>query len=154
MASNTNKKTVLVLAFPLTVIIFILFTKWWIVDVIDGPDCVMYGYPLVYKSPAFHTSMAQQYFIMELLIDLLVYFTIISSILFLISESISKIKSRKLLVILYVIAGGLFGIEILFATVFETSFSIQRDFGITVKQTGFKFYFSNNEKDEFNTMHQ
>ena len=68
-----NKKAILNLTLPLTIITFILFTKWWIVDIVDGSDAVMYGFPLIYKSPAFHTSLAEQYFIMEFLIDFLLF---------------------------------------------------------------------------------
>ncbi|TCN52623.1 hypothetical protein D0809_00810 [Flavobacterium circumlabens] len=151
----TNKKVILNLALPLSIITFILFTKWWIADVVDGTDGVMYGFPLIYKSPAFYTSMAEQYFIMELLIDFLFYFAFLSTILFLINIYISEIKiKRNLLRFIYVIAVLLLGVEILFATVFETSFSIKRDFDIKIKQTGFKFYFSNEERNEFNKLHQ
>lgn len=151
----TNKKVILSLALPLSIITFILFTKWWIADVIDGTDGVMYGFPLIYKSPAFYTSMAEQYFVMELLIDFLFYFAVLSTILFLINIYIFEIKiKRNLLRFIYVIAVLLFGIEILFATVFETSFSIKQDFDIKIKQTGFKFYFSNEERNEFNKLHQ
>ena len=78
-----NKNRLLSLALPLTIIIFILFSKWWIADVVDASDYIMYGFPLIYKCPAFHTSLAQQYFIMELFIDILAYFSLVFSLLFL-----------------------------------------------------------------------
>lgn len=150
-----NKKVILNLTLPLAVITFIFFTKWWIADVVDGSDGVMYGFPLIYKSPAFYTSMAEQYFIMEFLIDFTFYLIVVFAILFLINKFISEIKiKRKTLIIIYVIAGILFGLETLMATVFETSFLIKRDFDIVIKQTGFKFYFSNAENEEFNKLHQ
>lgn len=150
-----SKKRLLTLALPLTLIFFILFTKWWIVDVIDGSDCVTYGFPLVYKAPAFHTSLAQQFFVIEFLIDFLVYFLMVSTLLLLIDKFWLKIKlSKKLLLIIYTIAAVLFGIEVFFATVFETSFSVKRDFDIEVKQTGFKFYFSEEERKIYYQLHQ
>lgn len=92
---------------------------------------------------------------MELIIDILVYFSLIFSLLFLINRFIFKIKlSRKALIIIYIIATILFGIEVFFATIFETSFSIKRDFGIEVKQTGFKFYSSEEEREIYNKLHQ
>jgi len=155
MNEKVNFQKPLKLAFPITIIVFILLTKWWIVDVIDGSDCVMYGFPLIYKSPAFYTSLAEQYFVKEFLIDFLFYFVSVFGILFLINKFISELKlKRKLLIIIYVIAGILFGLETLMATVFETSFSIQRDFDIVVKQTGAKFYFSDKERKEFDKFHQ
>lgn len=150
-----RKKEILNLAFPLTIIIFVLFTKWWISDIVDASDGVLYGFPLIYKAPVFHTSMAERYFILEFLFDFLFYFTVILTILFLLNKYVSQIKlKRKLLIIIYVTASVLFGIEILMATVFETSFSIKRDFDIEVKQTGFKFYFSNEERNEYSKLHQ
>jgi len=155
MSEEINSRAILKLAFPLTIIIFILFTKWWIADVVDGSDGVMYGFPLIYKSPAFYTSMAEQYFIMEFLIDFIFYFITVFAILSLINKFIAKIKlKRKLLIIIYVVAGIIFGIEALMATVFETSFLIKRDFDIVIKQTGVKFYFSNKDREEFNKLHQ
>lgn len=153
--NDINLKAILNLAFPLTIILFILLTKWWVVDVVDGSDCVMYGFPLIYKSPAFYTSLAEQYFVMEFLIDFLFYFVSVFAILFLINRFITELKlKRKLLIIIYVIAGILFGLETFMATVFETSFSIQRDFDIVVRQTGAKFYFSDKERKEFDKFHQ
>jgi hypothetical protein len=150
-----SKQRLVTLTLSLTIILFILFTKWWIVDVIDGSDCVTYGFPLIYKAPAFHTSLAQQFFILEFLVDFLVYFVIVSTLLLLIDKFWIKIKlSKKPLVIIYTIALILFGIEASLATVFETSFSIKRDFDIEVKQTGFKFYFSEAERNIYHKLHQ
>jgi len=155
MSEEINSRAILKLAFPLTIIIFVLFTKWWTADVVDGSDGVMYGFPLIYKSPAFYTSMAEQYFIMEFLIDFIFYFITVFAILSLINKFIAKIKlKRKLLIIIYAVAGIIFGIEALMATVFETSFLIKRDFDIVIKQTGVKFYFSNKDREEFNKLHQ
>lgn len=150
-----SKKRLISLTLPLTFISFILFSKWWIVDVIDGSDCIAYGFPFIYKAPAFYTSLAEQYFIMEFCIDFLVYFALILTLLFFATKYISRILlNKKVFIIIYVVATILIGIEILFSTVFKPSFSIRRDFEIEVKQTGVKFYFSNNEKEEFNKLHQ
>ncbi len=150
-----NKNRLLTLALSLTIIIFILFTKWWIADVVDGTDGIMYGFPLIYKSPAFYTSMANQYFLMALVIDFFVYFMAVFAFLFLINKFFFEIRlNKKQLLTIYAIATVLFGIEILFATVFESGFLIKRDFDIEVKQTGFKFYLSEEERKIYNKSHQ
>ena len=77
---------------PLTIIIFILFSKWWIVDVVDGTDGIMYGFPFIYKAPAFYTSMAEEYFILELIADLIIYFGVVFGIVYLINEFLFAIK--------------------------------------------------------------
>lgn len=155
MTAKTNTKAILNLAFPLTVILFILFTKWWIVDVVDGTDGIMYGFPLIYKSPVFYTSMTEQYFIMELLFDFLIYFITISVIIHFVNKYIAEIKLQKTVVwVIKSIAILLFCLELFIAVALEDDFSIKRDFDIEVKQTGIKFYFSNKERIEFNKLHQ
>ncbi len=72
-----SRQLIINLVFPLTVIVFLLFTKWWIVDVVDGTDGIMYGFPFIYQAPAFYTSVAQEYFLLELITDLLFYFSLI-----------------------------------------------------------------------------
>ena len=52
---------VLVLVFPLTIIVFILFSKWWIVNVVDGTDGIMYGFPFIYKSPRWRERPAREH---------------------------------------------------------------------------------------------
>lgn len=153
--AKINSKAILNLAVPLTIILFILLTKWWIVQVVDAGDCIAYGFPLIYKSPAFHTSMAEQYFITELLFDLLVYFLVIVALLLAVNKYLSQIKFKKSLsLVLYIIAGLLVSIQVIFSTIFETNFLIKRDFDIEVKQTGIKFYFYENERDTYNQLHQ
>ena len=150
-----KRKLILTLVFPLTIIVFILFSKWWIVDVIDGTDGIMYGIPFIYKSPAFYTSMAEEYFITELIVDFLIYFGIILGIIYLINRFIFEIKIRKIAsVILFIIALILISLELLLACMPENRFSIKRDFDIEVKQTGFEFPFNENDSKEFDNYHK
>lgn len=140
---------------PVTIIIFILFTKWWIVDVVDGTDGIMYGFPLIYKAPAFYTSMAEEYFILELIADLIIYFGVIFGIVYLINKFLFAITIRKLVsVILFIIASLLISLELLFAFMPENKFSLKRDYDIEIKQTGFKFLFNNSDRKEFDNYHK
>ena len=59
---------------PLTILSFFLFTKWTFGIVIDGTDEFLYGFPLIYKCRGFHTSLSTQYFVTEMMINLLCYF--------------------------------------------------------------------------------
>ena len=70
------KKPDLILTLSLTIIVFTLVTKWWMVIPVDGRETSMLGFPLPYAADAWHTSMAQQYFAVEFLVDLLLYFLI------------------------------------------------------------------------------
>lgn len=150
-----NRKLILNLTFPLTIIIFILFTKWWIVDVIDGTDAIMYGFPFIYKSPAFYTSMAVEYFIIELIADILLYFGTIIGIIFLINKFIFQIKVRKKVTsTLYIFAGILIIFELLIASLPENMFSFNRNYDIIIKQRGFDYPFNSNDKREFDKYHK
>lgn len=121
-----KRKLSLALVSPLTIILFILFNKCWIVDVVDGTDGIM-CIPFIYKSPAFYTSMAVEYFITELIVD----FVIICGIVCLINKFIFEIKIRKIVsVILFIIALTLTSFELLLACMPENKFSIKRDFDI------------------------
>jgi hypothetical protein len=150
-----NKKVLLYLAFPITIIIFILITKWWIVDVIDGTDGVMYGFPLIYKSPVFYTSITEQYFVMELIFDFIIYFIAVLGTIYFVNRYVIEIKLKKTVVwVIRSIAILLFCLELFMAVALEDDFLIKRDFDIETKQTGFKFYFYNEERNEYNKLHQ
>lgn len=88
------KKLTLLLVIPLTIIAFTFLTPYSIVEIIDYPDTVVLGYPFIYEAPAFHTSMASQFFILPLLADLLIYFTVVYIIIALINR-VRKINLPK-----------------------------------------------------------
>ena len=126
-----NKKLILSLILPLTIIIFILFTKWWIVDVIDGRDGVMYGFPFIYRSPAFYTSCAEQYFITELILDFIIYFGIIFVLINSINRFNLEIKIIKIVsIFLYFIASILIIFSIWLVSWPDNLFIVKRDFDI------------------------
>lgn len=150
-----NRKLIINIAFPITVMIFIFFTKWWIVNVVDGTDGIMYGFPFIYKSPAFYTSMAEEYFIAELIADFIIYFGVIVGVIYLINKHLFEIKIRKpMAVSLYIIALVLFSLELFLESMPENKFSLKRDFDIVIKQTGIEFPFNDNDRKEFDNYHK
>ena len=150
-----KRKLSLALVFPLTIIVFLLFSKWWIVDVVDGTDGIMYGFPFIYKAPAFYTSVAQEYFILELFADILIYFGVINGIIYLIDKFLITITIRKVVsVILFIVALLLISLELLFAFMPENKFSLKRDYGIEIKQTGFEYPFNIRDRKEFDNYHK
>lgn len=115
----------------------------------------MYGFPLIYKAPVFYTSITEQYFIMELTIDFLIYFIAIFGLIHFLNKYIVEIKFKKTSVwIIRSIAIILFSLEIFMSIALGNDFLIKRNFDIEVKQIGFKFYFSNKDRDEFNKLHK
>ena len=152
---EVNRKLIINLVLPLTIIIFILFSKWWIVDVVDGTDGIMYGFPFIYKAPAFYTSMAEEYFILELIADLIIYFGVVFGIVYLINEFLFAITIRKLIsVSLFIVSSLLISFELLFAFMPENKFSSIRDYEIEIKKTGFEFPFNNTDRKEFDNYHK
>jgi hypothetical protein len=150
-----NKKILLNFIFPLTIIIFILFTKWWIVDVIDGTDGIMYGFPFIYKSPNFGTSMAENYFITELVIDFGIYFGIVTAIIYLTNKFLFKFEFKKIIsILLFISASILTSLELFLVFWPDNQILLKRDDEIIVKETGLKFYFNENERNNFDKYHK
>lgn len=140
---------------PLTIITFVLFTKWWIADVVDGTEGIMYGFPFIYWSPAFYTSMAVQYFIIELLVDFILYFAVILLIIYFFNKYIIEIKIKKLAAnLLLLMAIILLSLEVFMASLPENLFFLRRDFDIIVKDSGFSYPFNTKDKKIFYDYHK
>lgn len=101
------------LVLPLTVLSFVMFTKRWYVDVVDGPHEMLYGFPLAFICKAWHTSLAYQIFVVPFVVDLLTYFLFWFLIIYLMNRFVTPIKMRW-----YVAA------PILALTGFVTAFSV------------------------------
>ena len=140
------KKPFLKITFPITLIIFSLFTKWWYVHVEDGTDGIMYGFPFIYQAPAFYTSVAQEYFLLELFLDIFFYWCMITILLLSINKFLYCIKTNKITTyFLYMSTFILVCMHLLLASSPENKFSLYREDNIIIKKTGFKYFFSNKE---------
>ncbi|QEE50043.1 hypothetical protein FUA48_10755 [Flavobacterium alkalisoli] len=92
------KRLILILVIPLTLLSFMFVSKWWLVNVPDGPgEVIMYGFPFIYLAPGFHTSLSNQIFLLPLLGNLLVYFAISFVIIYIINR-IKRIVMSKLII--------------------------------------------------------
>ena len=124
------KQLIWKLALPLTIIVFIVFSKWWHA-LLDGPDAILYG---------FHTSMSLQFFFIELLIDLLAYFLFFFMVIYLTNRFLFPIKIPKTVsIILYVMACILLCLPILIAVNPDNVFYMKRPFDIEVIDSGYDF---------------
>lgn len=143
------KKLVIAFVIPLTIISLLGFTKWWYVDVVDGTDGIMYGFPLIYKSWGFHTSMSNQYFFLEFLFDVVCYFVFWTLLFYLIKKILKTIKIRKASTIfLYIIAGLIIILEMLFVVDPTNIFKIKRGFDIEINGTGWSFFWQHVQRPE------
>lgn len=70
------KKLILIISLPLTVITFAAFTKWWYVLPFDAKQTFYWGFPFAYVGESWQNSGALQFFILEALIDFMLYFLV------------------------------------------------------------------------------
>ena len=133
------KQLTLKLVLPLTIISFVVFTKWWYVA-IDGFDEILIGFPLPYICPCWHTSLCSQIFVSGLLIDLLTYFTFWLILTFAINQFVEKIKLNKAISISLLSLSGLFAVcMILIGSLSDNIYTWDMEFEINELETGYKF---------------
>ena len=130
------KKLTWKLVLPLTVLSFMFVTKSWYTFVVGGPNVYMKGFPLICESPGFHTSMSMQLFVVEFLLNLLVYFLFWYIIVFLFNRFLLKIKIHKILYRLLIFLSFLtMALYASILTISDVEFKLKRDFKIEVKST-------------------
>jgi hypothetical protein len=138
------------LVIPLTIISFILVTKCWYALIIDGTDEFLYGFPMVYTCKAFHTSMAIQFFVLEFVVDLLVYFSFWFVLVYLVHKYVFEIKLKKLIKIaLLTILIVLLAFVILMMNGREKSFYLKRDFDVEIIDTDYIFIWQYQERSNY-----
>lgn len=144
------KLLALKLVLPLTVISFMIFTKWWYVLPVDAPDIILWGFPFPFAGDGFHTSMSLQIFVLELVIDFLIYFTFWVLVIFSINRFIIKINIHKSLIItLLIIAGFIVAGSVFIVSMPENVFLVKRDFKVEIKETGYKFLWENQPRPDY-----
>lgn len=134
------KKLIFQFTLPMTLISFGIITKWWFGFIVDGKDVFLYGFPLIYKSQGLHTSLSSQYFIVEMMINILVYF-IYWFAMTLILNRFWEIKIPKSIVKTFWIGFGVFLFGFLyFSNEFNDLYFIKRDFDIKIIDSGFAIF--------------
>ncbi len=84
------KNSIVKTALPLTIITFILYTKWWLVERKVGGMEIIYGFPFPFMANG-ATSLTFTFFIQEFVLDFTVYFLFWWSVLFFINRFVKKI---------------------------------------------------------------
>ncbi|UPQ79338.1 hypothetical protein M0M57_00520 [Flavobacterium azooxidireducens] len=140
------KQLIWKLILPLSLISFIIFRKWWYVFPVDGPESMMSGFPFPYVCDGWFTSMSNQFFLMEMIIDILVHF-MFWFLLILFINRFAKIKMPKILTAVLMI----FNVMILCCFIFivtmpENVFKMKRDFDVEIKKTGYNFIWENTQR--------
>ncbi|MGB0862008.1 MAG: hypothetical protein ACPGXZ_03775 [Saprospiraceae bacterium] len=135
---------------PLTIISFFFVSKWWYVLPIDAPDTMMGGFPLIWVSDAWHTSLAYQIFVLELIANFLLYFLFWFLVFFTINRYYFEIKVPKALTIASLSISGLICILVLLiGTMPNHIYKVKRDFDIEVLTTGYTFFWQRRERPKY-----
>ena len=134
------RKLIFRLTLPLTLISFGIITKWSYGIVIDGTDEFLYGFPLIYKCDGFHTSLSTQYFLTEMIVNLLTYFAL-WLILTLILNRIWTINiPKRISKIFWIGYSVLFLGFIYLSNDLDDQYSTKRDFEIKIFDSGISIF--------------
>ena len=91
------KKLILKTSLPLAIIAFAVFTKWWHVLPFDARQTFYWGFPFAYVGEGWQTSGALQFFILEALVDFMLYFLVCYGLLWILF-SLLKLKTISKLI--------------------------------------------------------
>ncbi|MCZ4244120.1 hypothetical protein [Pedobacter punctiformis] len=109
------KRLTVKLVLPLTIISFVVITKWWLVKIVDAPDETLTGFPLPFVCRAWNTSMAFQFFIAAFMVDFLFYFLCWFGLIFVTNRYLISIKPYKIVTVIWWCLAALviFGADVL-----------------------------------------
>ena len=142
------KKLIFGLTIPLTLISFGIITKWSYGIVVDGTDEFFYGFPLIYKCDGFHTSLSTQYFLTEMALNLLTYFTFWLIITWIVSR-FWKMNIPELVSKIFWIGFGIFFLGFVYlSNDLNDRYLIKRDFDVKIIDSGFTIFESHSRDRE------
>jgi len=125
---------------PITILCFATMTKWWFALPTDASGTYFIGFPFPYACNGWHTSMSIQFFILELLVDFLVYYLFWFLVIYLVQ------KIFKPLVIGRIFSFVLIGLSIIVLGLAafimsnkDNLFYFKRPFEVGIFETGYKF---------------
>lgn len=134
------RKKIFRLTLPLTLISFGVITEWSYGNIVDGTDEFFYGFPLIYKCDGFHTSLSTQFFLTEMVINLLTYFAS-WLIVTLIINRFWNIDIPKLVSKMFWIGFGVLFLGFLYlSNDLDDRYKIKRDFDVKIFDSGISIF--------------
>lgn len=107
----------------------------------------MYGFPLIYTCNAFHTSLASQYFILEYLFDLWVYFVVIWLLVYVLHKYFNlKSVTKTVFYGLLIICIPIVFTQVFMFVVLDNTFDWIRGFDVDYRASGLNFFFEYKER--------
>ncbi len=143
------KHLILKLVLPLTLFSFVFVTKWSYVLVEDGPDDMLFGFPLPYRCSGWHTSMSEQYFLMEMAFDLLVYFLFWLVLIYLLNRLFALMPNRAIVAALWVATVLSLVFPVFIASNPDNIFELKRDFKYKEVDTGVHFMWDSESNPDY-----
>lgn len=130
------KPPLLLPAGSMAMISSLLWTKYWYVNIFDGPDKWMYGFPFPARGDALHTSLAIDVYLLESLLDFMVYFLFWWGVLYAFDRWIMPIKMNKVVQLMFVSCIALcLGFSIFAISVSEPSFYLTCPYEVEIIET-------------------
>ena len=134
------KALIFKLILPLAVISFATISKWWYAIPVDAPDSLLIGFPFPYVCEGWHTSMSLQFFVLELILDFLLYFAVWVAIVYCIDRFLMKISLHKTLTMaLWATAGIVVCCACLRLSFADPHWHAKRNFEMEILKTGYQF---------------
>ncbi|MDD3878009.1 MAG: hypothetical protein PHT69_15420 [Bacteroidales bacterium] len=146
------KQLTIRLIIPITVLSFVFVTKWWYVVPIDARETFFWGFPFAYVGEGWQTSGSLQFFILEWLTNLCVFFIFWFTILYFLNrvfdiKTFPKWMVRTLWTFSFLVI-LVYGVIVIFS---YPTFRLKRDYDWEVIQTGYKFIWQQTPTIELNS---
>ncbi len=146
------KKLIFKITLPLTLLLFNIVSMWQYGAVIDGTDEFLFGFPFIHKCRGFHTSLATQYFITEMFLNFICYFTICLLITYFLSKN-QKINISNTVAKVFWIGFMIFFISFMYISQsLNDVYVLQRDFEVEIFDRGFSIFGGHPDRELFINM--
>lgn len=148
------KQLILRFILPVTIVSFFLFTKWWYALPVDAPDKLYWGFPLAYVGEGFHTSLSLQFFAIEWVVDVSVYFLLWLAIFFLLKRLRPQFFIKKgVSVLVWSIAVVFLMGAGLVVWLSNPVFHLKRPYEWRVMETGYTFIWQQTPRPDIRNYH-
>lgn len=137
------------LAIPLTILSFAFITKWWYALPEDAPETMYKGFPLIYSGAAWHTSLAYQFFVVEFIIDWLIYFGIWFLLIYSIHRFGFTIKPpRWATITLWSLSILIIAWYTFVAWMVNNAYDLKRPYPVKVLETGYELFWQHTHRTQ------
>ncbi len=139
-----------IILIPVTIISFSVFTKWWFTVPVDAPDTMYWGFPFAFVGEGWHTSMSIQFFVMELIADLIFYFLFWYVCFRLLRKKLYNLGNKILQSITWTLAAIITIVAILIVIISNPVIHVKRTYEWQLISSGYQFIWQAKPRPELN----